>query len=286
MIAPNAFIFAILTALLFGAFGILARRLITKSDYPLAFSVWIGIFGMILSFPIMALEGGTFGDITMAVLAVAFLSTAFSGVFEATQFFARKQLEASRSTILFQLTPLLAFLGSILILGERLTRVKFSGMALIIGGNLVAAYRHGGALNRRGIFFALIAATALACVYIADKFASPHYPIGFYIFISYALPALYVFILAMSKDRVSQLLHELRLATWKLPVLALTSVAGYYFVIKTFRIAEASVVVPIIYTSSIITALGGIILLHERANMIQKLIGTIVVVAGVVLLKQ
>lgn len=285
MVSPTAFLFAILTAVSWSAYALVARTLIVKSDRPLAFAVLVNFFASFFGLLVLVAEGGVFAGITIVVILATFISTVFSGVFEGLQIFVRKRVEASRSTVLSQLAPLVTFVGAVIILGERLTLFKGIGTGLIIAGNLVAAYRHGGALTRRSVFFALGAAAALGGVYIADKFAASHYPIGFYMILSYFLPALYIFLFVMPQEKVHQVVLEFRATTWRLPILAFMGIFGYYLLLKTFRIAEVSSIIPIVYSSTIITTIGGIILLKERNNIAQKLIGAAIVFAGVLILK-
>ena len=73
--------------------------------------------------------------------------------------------------------------------------------------------------------------------------------------------------------------------SWRLPVLAVVSVAGYYSILKTFQFAEASAAVPVIFSSTILTVLGGILVLKEEGNIPQKLFGAAFVIAGVLLLQ-
>lgn len=285
MISSTAFLLAILIAVLWAAYALIARFLVVKSDEQLAFAVLVNLFASLFGILVLIGEGGMFWGITTAVLVVTFISTACSGIYESSQIFVRKRLEASRSTVLSQLTPLVAFIGAIVLLHEHFTPLKGIGAVLIVGGNLIAARRHGGALKRRTVFLALGAAVALGAVYIADKFASPHYPLGFYMILSYFLPALYIFLFAMPTGKIHRLVSEFRQTTWRLPVLALTGILGYYLLLKTFRIAEASSVIPIVYSSTILTSIGGIILLKERDNIPQKLVGAALVFAGVVVLR-
>ena len=285
MISSAAFSFAILTAVLWATYALVARALVVKSDYPLAFAVLVNLFASLFAVLVLIGEGGIFWGVTVVVLVATFVSTACSGVFEGLQIFVRKNLEASRSTVLSQLAPLVTLIGSVILLHEHLTLLKGIGTVLVVGGNLVASHRHGGALRQRAVFFALGAAAALGSVYVADKFASSHYPIGFYMILSYFLPALYIFLFAMPRGKTHQLVSEFRKTTWRLPVLAFTGIFGYYLLLKTFRIAEASSVIPIVYSSTILITIGGIVFLKERSNIAQKLIGAALVFAGVIVLK-
>ena len=63
------------------------------------------------------------------------------------------------------------------------------------------------------------------------------------------------------------------------------SVLGYYMLLKNFSLTEASLAVPITYTSTVLTAFGGILILKERSNIFQKIIGAITVLAGVLMLR-
>ena len=283
MVSNTGLIYAMLSAVLWAAYGLLARGLSVRSDSPLAFSVLYMFFGALFSLPFLVIAPGEFQGITKTVLAATFIMTVLYGIVDATQFFARKYLEASRMTVLFQLTPLITFAASLLLLNESVTPGKLAGVGFIMGGNLVAVYKHGGNVTPRGLAWALTAAIALGLVYIADKVAFSHYPLGFYMTISYLVPALYI--LFFVRDRLTSLRNEWQLASWRIPILSLLSVLGYYFFLKAFSLTEASVVVPVAFTSTILIALGGIILLHERSSIIQKLIGAVFVFIGVNLLR-
>ena len=279
-----AFTLALFTALTFTAYGLIARVLARASADPLAFSVLYGVYGALFALPILLFEPWQFGTITLDVLLITFAATVFYGIFQGFEFFARKHLEASRMTVFFQLVPAFVFIGSILLLGESFSIEKFAAIALIIAGNIVAIHRHGGRLTRTGLSLALIAVTALALGYLADKKVFEFYPIALYIIITYLFPSIYLF-LFMRVD-VSRLHVELRAMSWRLPILGVVSTLGYYLLLKTFSLMDASVAVPVVYTSTILTGLGGIIILKERSNIVQKLLGGILVLAGVILLSR
>lgn len=284
MISTSGLVFAFLAALFFSAYGLLSRVLSVKSENPIALSVLYGLFGTFFAIPVLFIEPFSFKAITASVLSATFFATVFYGIQEATQFFMRKYLEASRSTIFFQLTPVVTFIVSILVLDETFSGNKVLGMGLIIAGNLIALYKHGGYVTRRGLMFAFVTVIALGLAYVADKAASSSYPQGLYMMISYFFPAIYMIPLIRG-GRISALKKEYKLAGWRLPLLGFVSASGYYFVLKTLRIAEASTAIPIIFTSTILTALGGIIILKERSNITQKLVGAVIVVVGVIILR-
>lgn len=281
----SAFFISLLTALLFAAYGILSRVLSVKSKNPLAFSAVFGFLATCFSLPLLFLEPWQFRGVTPFIIFVTALATICYGLFETTEFFARKYLEASRSTVIFQLAPLIASFGAILLLGEPLTGRKLAAIVLIVGGNLIALYRQGGAVSFYGLLFALGAAFGLGFGYIADKVAFVHFPLGLYILITYFFPALYIFFFLIRRQPFLLIKEEISDARWRLPLLALVGVAGYYTLLRAFRLADVSFVTPIAFSSTILTALGGIIILYERGNIMQKILGATFVFLGVILLK-
>lgn len=285
MISSTGLLFAFLTAILFTSYGLLARVLSAKSESPLAFSVLFNVWATVLAAGILLIEPWKFGDLSPLVLFITFLATLFFGLYAGCEYFMRKHLEASRSTIFFQLTPVITFIGSVALLAETVSYEKVIALALIIGGNIVAIYKHGGAITRLGVIFALGTIAGLGFAYIADKAVFAEYPLGLYVMITYFFPGLYVFfVLLLRKEPLRYFKIEWQRMSWRLPVLAVVGVAGYYFMLKTFSLMEVSVAVPITYSSTVLTALGGIVILRERGSVIQKLLGASLVFTGVVLL--
>lgn len=287
MISSAALLSAIVTALFFAAFGIVSRVLAVKSENPLAFAVVYSFFASIISVLALVVEPIGAFSISPFIIFITLLATIFYGVFEIVQFFARKLMEASRSAIIFQIAPAITFLVSIALLHEGAQPIKIVSVALIFAGNLLALWRHDGMISRKGFWLTAIGATGLGLAYVADKVASPHYPLGIYMLITYILPGLYVLLLFLitTKNPIPVLKNEFASGTWKIPLLAALSVGGYGSLLWTFRLAEASIAVPVAYTSSILTVLGGIIILRERSSILQKIAGAVFVFAGVLLLR-
>ncbi len=108
------------------------------------------------------------------------------------------------------------------------------------------------------------------------------YPLPLYIALTYALPSFYA--LFFLKDK-RLLKTEIIRNSWRLPLLCVVSVTGYYLMLKTFALTEASTAVPIVFTSTLLTAIGGIVILKEHSSIWQKLFSAIFVVVGVILLR-
>jgi drug/metabolite transporter (DMT)-like permease len=285
MIEMTGLSFGLLTALFLAAYALLARSLAIKSESPLAFSIVFGVFAALFSLPIIVLEPGSFSGITSTVLLVTLLATLLWGIYDATQFYVRKHLEASRFTLIFQLTPIVALIGSILFLGENVTAAKLTAIFLIVGGNIFALYKSKGFVSVKGLLLACFAVLVVGCAYVADKAVFEHYPIGFYTALMFGAPVLYVIALFLiRREPIERIRNEFKRVTWRLPLLSFVCVAGFYSLLKTYQLVDLSVALPVAFTSSILTVIGGIIILGERDNIPQKIFGAFVVFIGVVLL--
>ncbi len=152
MISPSGLILALSTAVMFAIFGLLSRVLAKESESPLALSIVYGFFTTILAFVLLLLEPWQFGDLTGWTLFITFLATAFYGITQVSEFFARKHMEASRLTIFYQLTPVFTLIFGAILLSESFSVAKVGAIALIVAGNIIALYKHGGHITKTGLF--------------------------------------------------------------------------------------------------------------------------------------
>ncbi|OGY97755.1 MAG: hypothetical protein A3A43_01795 [Candidatus Liptonbacteria bacterium RIFCSPLOWO2_01_FULL_56_20] len=284
MITTFGLTLALAAAILFTTYGLVSRVLAKSSSDPLAFSVLYGVWSSLIATLLFLFEPWRFGDITLGVLFITFLATVLFAIFQGTEFFSRKYLEASRLTVLFQITPVITFVASVFFLREGVSLEKIIAITLIALGNIIAVYKHGGYITPRGLLFGLITVCSLGLAYVADKAVFEYYPIGLYIIITYLVPSFYASFL-LGGEWGTRLKNETRATSWKIPLLGAISVLGYYLMLSTFRVAEASVAIPIIYISTILTAFGGVVILKETTNIPQKLLGAVFVFLGVILLK-
>ncbi len=221
------------------------------------------------------------------VWIVTLLSTIGYSIYSSIKFYSNKYIEASRRTLLTQISPIVTLFASALILHEGLTLRRLLAVALIVLGNIIALYKHGGKASARGIEITLLGSAILGITYVADKYASAFFPLSLYMFITYGLPALYLFTFSQAKRKnaIALMKQEVMLRTWRLPLLSALSVFGYFLLLKAYSLVDASVASPTMSSATILTALGGIIILKERTSIGKKLVGAVFVFAGVILLR-
>lgn len=279
----NWVIFALLSLTFSATFQILSRILAVKSENPRVFSTIFNAIAAALAFLLLFLEPWSIKSFPpLGIIFLTLLSTVLYGIFERTQFYVRKNIDASTLTILFRLAPVVTLIASFLILKESITFVKIAAVACIIGANILLASGKGSFKFNKYLLLAIICAVSLGLAWAIDKKASVYYSTVIYSVIIWALPIFYIasFPLVSFKSISS----EFKISTWKIPLLAAANVLQFYFQLKALYLADASKVIPVISSSTVLTVLLGIILLKERNNLGRKIIAGALVFIGVLLL--
>ncbi len=285
MLTTEGLIFGLLTVVCASTYGLVARATLKDAENPLAFSILFTLSSAVLSLGLFLIEPLDFSTSSLKYTLLLLLSACLYGIYDATQFSARKYLEASSLSIVLQIAPVIAFVLSVFILKEGVTAAKLFAVSLIMFGNIIAIYRSHH-ITRLGLLFGVAMATVSGFTYVIDKVAFPHTPFALYSIAVYIIPAIVVYIIFKIRGGKSvEVTKVWREFTWRIPLISLCGVATYYFLYRTFAITDASVAVPLVASSTVLTVIGGILILGERGNIPRKLIGAALVFTGVLLLR-
>ncbi len=286
MLSTEGLIFGVLTLVFASTYSLCARYFIRGESNPLAFSIVCTGFAALFSLGLFFVEPIDFSSTTLPYVLLLLLSGFLYGIYDATQFSARKYLEASVLSVVLQIAPVIAFLLSIFLLREGVTTLKLVAVGLILLGNIFAIYRSPSKVSRMGLMFGIAMATVSGFTYVIDKAAFPHVPFMLYSFTVYFVPVMIVAaIFAWRGGTMTDIRTEWRRFTWRIPFISVLGVTTYYFLYRTFAVTDASVAVPLTSSATILTVLGGIVLLGEKGNVSRKIFGAILVLAGVLLLR-
>jgi drug/metabolite transporter (DMT)-like permease len=193
-----------------------------------------------------------------------------------------ERISASEIGLLFASQPVWIFLGSVLFLGEDTAPVKLVGILLVRVG-LVAVYFKG---KLRWSFYHSLTALAsiiISAAMVVDRFLIDYFSPVFYSSIAWTLPGLIDFSLpGVRREAVG-----LSKRDWS--VLTLPSIFATLFGLSLLGSyqsgGEASRVGAILRLSTIFTIILGYFVFNEKQEIVRKLIGGVIVVAGVVLLR-
>lgn len=275
-------IYALLSATLFAAGALVSRVISVDSSYPRAYSVMFGFISSVLVLFLFLTQPITFHQLPLYVILLTFVATLCYGLGDRLSFFLSKHIEASLLTIIDKLTPVVTFVASLVFLGEALTAKKLIAVILIIVGNVIVVYKSTLIKINKAFFLALLVAVCVGIALTIDKRVSTSYPLPFYTLINFFMPAVYN--ISLPPLPVKALAYEFKHAFWRVALFSIITVTAYFCVLKALSLGEASKVVPVQSSSTIIIVLAGVFFLKERTHLRRKFIAGICVFIGVVLL--
>jgi drug/metabolite transporter (DMT)-like permease len=216
--------------------------------------------------------------LTIACLIWAVLSMSNLISYKHTDLSLREPV--SQSKILWTL-----ILG-VLILGESITTHVLLGTFLVFVGIVIAIFhpeRKFGDFHNIGIRITLASAFVSGCAAIIDKASLHYFNPNFYAFITYLVPGL--ILLCFARKRLPEIKHLLKTKLWIALMGTVFSSLGYYFTLKVYSALNITIAYPILQLGVIFTIIAGIWFLKEKENMTLRILGTVITLAGVILLK-
>lgn len=280
----NWFIYAFSSALVGVGFGILSRKLAVKSENPRALSIVFNTISSFIALMLFSFEKLWFKPAPFYIWILFFVAVILYAIFEGTQFYGRKYVDASTNSIVSRLTTIISVLVSFVFLREAITVGKIVAILLIMAGTYLVTVKHVDIKFKKGLIFILVSTIAIGVVRPIDKTVSVFFATPLYVFAVYIGPA-FLMSLFPRVIRVKQLMQELRLGSWGIFLLGAFNILEYYLMIKAFALADASLVIPVVSLSTILTVLVGIIFLNERENILRKVIAVGMVFIGAILIK-
>lgn len=174
--------------------------------------------------------------------------------------------------------------GAWLFLHETVTFRMIVGVVLILGGVMLARYERGKFALNKGVIFVLISAALFGLGEINGFYILRTYDSSNFLIYSYLLPV--AALLLFQPQTVGKLKYYLyKGRAVKMGLLSLCDSLGMLMLYLSYQAGgKAAVIGPLRSASIIITVLLAMVILKERDNIQNKLLGTFVTVAGVILL--
>lgn len=269
----------------FTANNLLQRILASDSKHPRAMAISFNVIAALIALLIFVLTG-SFKHFILPSAPKAWIALMIAcfcyGMFERGRFIAAKLIDASVLTTIFTISVLVAYIGSFFLYSESLTTYKLLGGTFIIGALfLVSLNKKTSKLSTKGIIIAVLISIMLGLGWMLDKLGAQFFNPATYNILVWTIPIVFIYFPHIKLDVIKT---ELRVASWKLFLLAGADVMGYFMQLKALEIAEATRVIPIVQTSTLFTVFFGIILLKERDHVLRKIIAGGMAITGAYLL--
>jgi len=275
------FSFALAGALCLALSRIVARRLLREQGDPLMFTAVNDFVAGIIILPFI------FSDIHLPVMGVTWvyfaLTTVFAFLSDWFAFRALRHIDVSVYQIIDQLRQPLLVVAGFTLFSEPITPIKVFGVLLITAGATLAVLDPRRLRPDGGVTLAILSMAFAAIAVVFVKFTIVDFSAS--AFASLELLGISALCIVAARCDHKRLLSEIRLSRWGLIAAGAFFGLSEVFDFTALQIGEVSRVVAVFQLSVIFTVLGGILILHERNRLTQKLIGTLLAVVGVFVLR-
>jgi len=195
-----------------------------------------------------------------------------------------KDLEASTFSILKQTHNVFMIIAGLLLFREPFVVTRIMGALLIIFSNFLIFYKRGESKVNKHVWLGIIAMLFLTVAVSIDIGISGEFNLPFYIAITFVGPAILTFIIERPKasdiyaefKNSNKLLIIATTLSWSMVALAL---------LRAYVLGDITVVAPLAALNVILNVLAGYIFLKEKTNLLKKVIASILILFGVILIQ-
>lgn len=246
--------------------------------YSIYFQILVALIilpiALINNFSLPSLEG-LWLQMLLMVLLYGFANVFF--------YLAVKSTPISEVMVIFATMPVWTTLTSVIFLGETLNIAKVFGVLLAVIGVALVFYQKSKLQLEKGHLYALLATILFGLALTNDASLIRHFNASTYSFIFFLLPGLFLGVINPKKLFLVKAFLERNSIVKFFATSALYALAAILINTSLKIGAQASQVSVMLQLSPIFTIALGAVLLNEREKLVKKLIGGVIVVAGVLL---
>ena len=287
------FIATVGAALIWSFTGIIAKELMDQ-DSSIVYSFLYTVLALIFYTPVflyflprteISLE-----LLTLGIFAVSGIGNIF-GIMSYN--YSIKLGELSRVIPFTKLNPVFTAIIAAVVLGEQMTLTRVTGIILVtVGSYAILEEKNTGwkqpfrtFIRERGPKVAALSALIYSFTAVADKYLTQIIQPEIYNFMIYLSMAtgLTTYILATRRDVIPRIIPDFRQHLYKYLATGIGAAFGSYLIFYAFSQAPASRVIPALQIQVLISVIAGVVLFDEK-NLREKMIGAIILIAGITLI--
>ena len=268
------------------SFNGLFHRVLMKEENsdPIAQTLAFYGLGGIFALFVTLFRGGFQYQIPLSQIPLFALFTIFSTAAPVLGFKALQLIGASENSIIGASTRLWVVFGAFIFLHEPFSLHKVIGTIVILLGIVISQWKKEKLIINKGAILALLAALGYALTEIISFYILRNFDVPSFSVYSCFLPVLALLIIKPTS--VKKLIFYFRLKrAINISVVSVNDTVSTMLLFRAYQVGHnAAQIGPLMATQTIISVLLAIIILKERNNMVNKIIGALIVVAGVMLI--
>lgn len=197
---------------------------------------------------------------------------------------AMKGLEVSEYSIFGQLSTVFIVTWGIIFFKEAIVVKKIIGLILILVGNVFVLYKKGKFRWNKYILFSLLGSLAMSIGISVDVGVSSQFNLPVYVALTLIVPSLLILMGERIKPR--DVVGEFKNGNKKaILCIGCSWGAMIIFMMRAYQLGEVTTVAPLCALTTILNVFMAYFVQKEKDSLLRKVIATIIVVLGVVLIK-
>jgi serine/threonine protein kinase/uncharacterized membrane protein len=264
------------------AFNIISRISLSTTRHESAYTILWQLFCALLA-PLFLPFDHFFINLNPHMLLLLVISVALWALVDAFLFSAFKHEEASVLAAIFPLNFVFTFVVSVVFFHSVIKPAIVVGFLIIMAASLLIGLYHTHFRPSKGMLFALLYSFFLGVALgfnseVVKSFSIPPYMVAAFLFPAAA--NLFIFL----RPKGSELRYELQVQWKKILLNAAIMDISFFFLLKAFQLGNVPQVVALSASSTLLTALAGIVILKEDRHIALKIIAAGLAMLGVVLI--
>lgn len=197
---------------------------------------------------------------------------------------ARYGLDPSVFSMLKQLSTVFLIILGFIFLKEPIILKKVIGSIIIILANILLAFDKGKFKINKYFIMSFISNFLFAVAMLINVNISSNFNIAFYTILTVFLPSILIFL--FGRYKVKDLVNEFELYDKKYFLLsALTWCLMLMASVKAYEVGDVILVAPLLTLTSILNTIYEFVICKNKNKLVQKIIASILILVGVIIIK-
>lgn len=264
-------------------FNIISRISLSQTKHEYAYTILWQVFCALLVPFFLPFDRFSISASPHVLLLFA-LSVALWALVDAFLFSSFKYEEASVLSAIFPLNYIFTFAVSVIFFHSAINPTIVIGFLIIMAASLLIGLRYMRVRPSKGIIFALLYSFFQGVALGFNSEVVKSFSIPPYMFAAFLFPAianLFIFL----RPKVAELRHELRVQWKKILLNAAVMDISFFFLLKAFELGNVPQVVALSASSTLLTALAGIVILKEDSHIVLKILAAALATLGIILVQ-
>ena len=271
----------IIAGIAVGLVYIISKKLALEKYHPATYTTAFSILGCLLAIPLLLYHFKIPTTINYWILAIISMLT--YGLGNMFGFKAFKTIDASTVGLVSRLNLIVASFIGLLVLQESYSTSAYIGLFLILFGSLIVVFEKQRFKLKPGILFATFMAVGYGLAAVFDKKILDAFSPYTYVFInSFGVGLLFSLIYRQARLETWHLIkHKAKLLTTGVAL----NIASWTLFLIVLERGQVSKIYPMYDGIALmVTVFVGIFALKERDKLIQKILGSLSIISGIILL--